>query len=613
MAENRRLALCHTDGYPSRPQMVERDWKTTLLLPKTDFPMKGDLPRREPPRLSRWETEDLYGRIRAARKGRPVFLLHDGPPYANGSIHMGTSMNKILKDLVVRSKTLAGFDAPYVPGWDCHGLPIELKVDKELGPKKREMSDVAIRQACRAYAEKWIDVQRADFKRLGVLGAWNAPYRTMDFSYQSEIARAFGTFVEKGLVSFGFKAVLWCVHDRTALAEAEIEYEDKTDWSIYVALPLDPDSVKAVWPAADFVGRASKLNAIIWTTTPWTLPANRAVALGTDIPYVLIRRSPSGDPDERFLVAEPLVDAVAKALGWAPASVERDDASRRIGSELAGRLRYRRPFDLDGVNFGFLVGEHVSTTDGTGLVHTAPGHGRDDYEVVRRSGFKVDDPALCPVDEAGYYDLHAPEALRGRRVVSPRIPSDDASTAVLAALEAGDPSGAKLLAKSKAPHSYPHCWRCKNPVIFRATHQWFIDLAALRDRALGEIHDRVTWVPSYSENRIGAMVDNRLEWTISRQRRWGSPITFLRCTDCKKRGVESHFPTVAGNVTEEVKRERKEFFERVGETFREHGGERLVRRCVPPVLLSEEDLPRRRLRRLRPRPARSAAGRRSRS
>src|SRR5512140_1390354 len=254
--------------------MSARDWKSTLLLPKTEFPMRADLPKREPVRLARWQDGDLYGRIRAARKGAPRFLLHDGPPYANGKIHMGTSMNKILKDLVVRSKTLAGFDAPYIPGWDCHGLPIELKVDKELGSKKRAMTDVSFRDACRAYAEKWIDVQRTDFMRLGVLGAWKSPYRTMDFSYQSEIARAFGRFVGNGLVSFGFKAVLWCVHDRTALAEAEIEYEDKTDWSIYVAMPIKvDDAARSVWDLAPL--GIDSVYAVIWTTTPWTLPANR--------------------------------------------------------------------------------------------------------------------------------------------------------------------------------------------------------------------------------------------------------------------------------------------------------------------------------------------------
>jgi isoleucyl-tRNA synthetase len=552
--------------------MVERDWKATLLLPRTVFPMKGDLPNREPGRLSRWEAEDLYGRIRAARKGCPVFFLHDGPPYANGSIHMGTSMNKILKDLVVRSKTLAGFDAPFVPGWDCHGLPIELKVDKELGPGSRAMTDVEFRRACRAYAEKWIDVQRTGFRRLGVLGSWSAPYRTMDLSYQSEIARAFGSFVEKGLVSFGFKSVLWCVHDRTALAEAEIEYEDKEDWSIYVAMPMVVDEVaRRHWEFLQ--SDVDRLYALIWTTTPWTLPANRAITLGPNIEYVLLRRK--SEPAESYLLAEALVPAVTAALGWTDAAVL--SHSKKSGAALADRrhsLRYRRPLAEDpSENFGFLLGDFVSTTDGTGLVHTAPGHGRDDYEVVRRSGLKVDDPALCPVDEAGYYDAHAPEALRGRRVVSPKIPSDDASAAVLAALEAGDPSGARLLSKAKAPHSYPHCWRCKNPVIFRATHQWFIDLAALRETALGEIRDRVTWVPPFSENRIGAMVDNRLEWTISRQRRWGSPITFLRCADCAQKGVVSHFPQVAGDVSERSAEERRTFFERVRATFREHGAD----------------------------------------
>ena len=558
-----------------------RDWKSTLLLPKTAFPMKADLPKREPARLARWQEGDLYGRIRAARKGAPGFLLHDGPPYANGRIHMGTAMNKILKDLVVRSKTLAGFDAPYVPGWDCHGLPIELKVDKELGPKKREMSDVAIRNACRAYAEKWIDIQRTDFMRLGVFGAWMKPYRTMDFSYQSEIARAFGRFVEKGLVSFGFKAVLWCVHDRTALAEAEIEYEDKTDWSIYVAFPMPVDDHSgSVWDLAGL--GIDKLFAVIWTTTPWTLPANRAIALGPAVDYVLLRRKE--EPRTAYLVAEALVPQVTAALGWRDASPL--PHSKKSGEMIARALlapRYVRPFSTDPTdNFGFLLGEHVSTTDGTGLVHTAPGHGRDDYEVVRRAGFKVDDPALCPVDEGGYYDVNAPEALRGKRVVTPKAPADDASTAVLEALTAGEVSGAILLSQKKSPHSYPHCWRCKNPVIFRATHQWFIDLGALRDRAMGEIRNRVAWIPSYSENRIGAMVDNRLEWTISRQRRWGSPITFLRCVDCKAKGVLSHFPRVEGNVSEQEKRERGDFFERVREAFREHGANAWYDDAFPP-------------------------------
>ncbi|HTS01638.1 MAG TPA: isoleucine--tRNA ligase, partial [Thermoanaerobaculia bacterium] len=562
--------------------MSGRDWKSTLLLPKTEFPMKADLPRREPPRVARWQDGDLYGRIRAARKGSPRFLLHDGPPYANAQIHMGTAMNKILKDLVVRSKTLAGFDAPYVPGWDCHGLPIELRVDKELGPKKRSMTDVAVRDACRAYAEKWIGVQRADFIRLGILGTWQAPYRTMDFSYQSEIARAFGRFVEKGLVSFGFKSVLWCVHDRTALAEAEIEYEDKTDWSIYVAMPVEEGSSKGAWGAALTAAGSPRVYALIWTTTPWTLPANRAISLGPKIEYVLLRRA--SEPGAAYLVAEDLVPQVTAALGWRDAAAL--PHSKRSGAALAGArpaLRYVRPFSTDPTdNFGFLLGEHVSTTDGTGLVHTAPGHGRDDYEVVKRHGFRVDDPALCPVDEGGFYDANAPEFLRGKRVVIPRSEAEDANRAVLEAMRDGRAGTSVLLSQTSSPHSYPHCWRCKNPVIFRATHQWFIDLGALRDRAMSEIRGRVEWIPSYSENRIGAMVDSRLEWTISRQRRWGSPITFLRCVDCKAKGQVSHVPRVEGGGTEEEKKQREDFFERVRETFREHGANAWYDDAFPP-------------------------------
>jgi len=564
--------------------MTESDWKSTLLLPKTEFPMKADLPKREPVRLARWRDEDLYGRIRKGRAGAPRFLLHDGPPYANGKIHIGTAMNKILKDLVVRTKTLAGFDAPYVPGWDCHGLPIELSVDKELGAKKRDMSDVAIRQACRRFAEKWIDDQRADFKRLGILGRWEAPYRTMDFSYQAEIAKAFGAFVDRGLVTFGFKSVLWCVRDRTALAEAEVEYEDRTDPSIYVAMPIREDSARGVWGPLIGSAELRRLYAVIWTTTPWTLPANRAITLGKDIEYVLLRRE--SEPGAAYLVAEALVPQVTAALGWRdafplPHSKRSGEAIRNAG------LKYRRPFaEASEGNFGFLLGEHVSTTDGTGLVHTAPGHGRDDYEVVRRAGLVVDDPALCPVDEGGFYDVNAPEFLRGKRVVIPKTPDQSANDAVLAALATNpaeasafetrpgkDHSGSLLLSKKSLSHSYPHCWRCKQPVIFRATHQWFIDLHAIRDEALREIHDRVKWIPSFGENRIGAMVENRLEWTISRQRRWGSPVTFLRCTDCKEKGVVSHYPAVEGKVTKEEKREREEFFERVTEIFRKHGAD----------------------------------------
>jgi isoleucyl-tRNA synthetase len=545
--------------------MSDRDYKSTLLLPKTSFPMKGDLPRREPERLKRWQETDLYGRLRARRRaeGAVRFVFHDGPPYANGSIHIGTALNKVLKDVVVRSRTLAGFDAPFVPGWDCHGLPIELKVDKELGAKKREMSEVAIRRACRAYAERWIDDQRNDFKRLGILAQWDAPYETMDFVYQAEIARVFGAFVGAGLVTFGFKSVLWCVNCKTALAEAEVEYEERVDPSIYVAMPVETDAgVRELWGDV-LEGRS--LDAVIWTTTPWTLPSNRAITLGRDIAYVLAGRS--DEPSRLYLLAEDLVAATAAALGWE--TLAPVPGTRRTGAEIvAAGPRYRRPFAADPVsNFGFLVGEHVSTSDGTGLVHTAPGHGRDDYEVVKRAGYTVDDPALCPVDEAGFYDVHAPEALRGLRVVSAKDEAHDANAAVLAALRAGDSSGVRLLAASRASHSYPHCWRCKNPVIFRATNQWFIDLAPLRARALEDIRNEVRWVPPFGANRIGAMVENRLEWTISRQRRWGSPITFLVCTACRAKGEVVHYP-FAENAAE-----RERFFERVVSIFRADGAD----------------------------------------
>ncbi len=544
--------------------MESRDYKDTLHLPKTSFPMKADLPKREPERLRRWLDSGLYEKVLEARRsaGAPRYVLHDGPPYANGHIHIGTALNKILKDVVVRSRTLEGYEAPYVPGWDCHGLPIELKVDKELGSKKREMDPVTFRKACREYAQKWVVAQREDFQRLGILGAWEAPYRTMDFRYQATIARSFGEFLAKGLVTFGFKAVLWCVNCKTALAEAEVEYEDRKDPSIHVAFPMPvTEALRTLWGEA--LAGDAELFAVIWTTTPWTLPANRAVCLGPEIPYVLARRE--SEPSKLYLLAEPLVEATAKALGWSDLAAVPGTTRKGAEVEMA-RPTYRRPFDLDGVSFGFLRGEHVSTDDGTGLVHTAPGHGREDHDVVKRSGHPVDDPALCPVDEAGFYDRHVPEPLRGKRVVAAKSPDLDANRAVLAMLEAGDPSGARLLGRTDVAHSYPHCWRCKSPVVFRSTHQWFIDLGALREKALSEIRERVEWVPAFGVNRIGAMVENRLEWTISRQRLWGSPITILRPKEPKD-GMPEYYPSADDPA------ELKLFFDNLVEIFEKHGAD----------------------------------------
>ncbi len=564
-ARSRRPAPCIGEMRPvtSGPSMEARDYKDTLHLPKTSFPMKADLPKREPERLARWVGSGLYEKVLAARRkaGARRYILHDGPPYANGRIHIGTALNKILKDIVVRSKTMAGFEAPYVPGWDCHGLPIELKVDKELGARKREMDPVTFRKACREYAQKWVVAQRDDFQRLGILGAWEAPYRTMDYGYQASIARAFGTFLEQGLVTFGFKAVLWCVQCKTALAEAEVEYEDRKDASIHVAFPMPvTDSLRALW--GDALTADSELFAVIWTTTPWTLPANRAVCLGPEIPYVLARRA--SEPAKLYLLAEPLVEATAKALSWSDLAAV--PGTTRKGTAIEGtRPTYRRPFDTDGISFGFLLGEHVSTDDGTGLVHTAPGHGREDHDAVKRSGHPVDDPSLCPVDPAGFYDAHVPEPLRGKRVVAAKSPDLDANRAVLALLEAGDPSGTRLLGRSDLVHSYPHCWRCKSPVVFRATHQWFIDLGALRDRALTEIREKVEWVPAFGVNRIGAMVENRLEWTISRQRLWGSPITILR--PAEPRDDVEYYPSADDPV------ELKLFFDHLVAIFEKYGAD----------------------------------------
>ena len=492
-----------------------QDLKATLNLPRTDFPMKANLPQAEPRRVEAWKKAGLYGQIREARRGAPRFILHDGPPYANGHIHLGTALNKILKDVIVRSRTLAGSDAPYVPGWDCHGLPIELKVDRDLGPKKKQMGPVAFRRECRKYAEKWVATQRQEFERLGVLGEWDTPYLTMTPDYQATIVRQLAEFVEKDLVYKAKKSVYWCISDHTALAEAEVEYDEAhVSPSIDVRFPLAEEERGRL--AALGVPLAERnLFAVIWTTTPWTLPANLALAFHPEADYAFY---PVEGTRDVLLVARGLRDAALARWNQGRAEPLRLGVplAEVKGAALEG-VRFRHPWiarDSAGV-----LGDYVTLDTGTGVVHTAPGHGWDDYLTGIRYGLEI----YCPVDEAGRF-LPDVERFAGRKVF-------DANPEVVEHLRA---IGALLHAGTET-HSYPVCWRCKNPIIFRATEQWFIalDKGGLRENALAAI-GKVRWFPAWGEERIRNMIAARPDWNISRQRLWGIPIPAFYCQGCQK-------------------------------------------------------------------------------
>ena len=481
-------------------------YRRTLNLPSTGFPMRAQLPTREPQTLARWNELGLYARIREARRGAPRFILHDGPPYANGHIHMGHALNKILKDVIVKSRTMMGMDAPYVPGWDCHGLPIEHQVDKQLGSRKAGMSIVEVRRACREYAAKFVDVQREEFTRLGVLGQWNDPYLTMEYAYEAEIASALHGFFLAGSVERGLKPVHWCASCRTALAEAEVEYDDHTSPSITVAFALADDAIERLG-----LPQGERASALIWTTTPWTLPANLAIALHPDFEYAVLKA-----PGGLYLVASDLVAATQAAAGWGSAEVVRSFR----GADLEG-THYRHPFaNRDGL---FILAEHVTLDQGTGLVHTAPGHGVEDYAVGVRYGLEP----YAPIDDGGRFTDQVPD-WSGMSVF-------EANPAIVGRLkELG-----VLVASERIAHSYPHCWRCKKPVIFRATPQWFIrmDRNDLRRRSLDGVR-ATEWIPRWGEPRIEGMVQNRPDWCISRQRMWGVPITVLTCTSCGEPAID---------------------------------------------------------------------------
>lgn len=544
-------------------------YKDTLNLPSTEFPMRADAARREPERLARWEREDLYSRIRAARQGRPPFILHDGPPYANGHIHMGTALNKILKDLVIRSRTMLGFDVPYVPGWDCHGLPIEHQVDRELGTAKAGMSDLEVRAACRSYAEKFVAIQRDEFRRLGVLGTWHDPYLTMAPRYEADIAVALGRVVEAGLLYRERKAIRWCWACRTALAEAELEYGTRRDPEIWVAFPAsDPEDLyrrfglAAEGPAA----------LVIWTTTPWTIPSNLAIAVHPDEEYVLL-----DTPGGALVAAAARAAATLAAAGVTGTAVGRASGQALVGAAYRHPLPagWRAALPVDADVFKVVAAEYVTMDTGTGLVHTAPGHGEDDF----RTGKQEHLPIISPVDDEGRYTSEVGE-LAGARVF-------DANAAINTMLQ----EVGALLAAGEGEHEYPHCWRCKQPVLFRATEQYFIALTSqaapharldLRQAALDEIA-RVAWIPPWGQARIAGMVENRFEWCVSRQRHWGSPITVLVCANqgCRRVWPDGADPEAA-----------RSFFARVEEHFSREGSDAWYTRPVsdfaPPGLSCPE-------------------------
>ncbi|WP_087016371.1 isoleucine--tRNA ligase [Thaumasiovibrio subtropicus] len=477
------------------------DYKDTLNLPETGFPMRGNLAQREPKMLERWYKEDLYGEVRKAKKGKKSFVLHDGPPYANGDIHIGHALNKILKDIIIKSKSLSGFDAPYVPGWDCHGLPIELMVEKKVGKPGHKVTAAEFREKCRTYAAGQVEGQKESFKRLGILGEWDKPYRTMDFATEANIIRALGKIADNGHLLKGFKPVHWCTDCGSALAEAEVEYKDKVSPSIDVKFKaVDTDAVLAKFGTVEGEG---DISIVIWTTTPWTLPANRAVACRDDLEYVLVQTA--GDKVERLIVAAELAKDVMARAGIE----EYRELGFCKGADLE-LLRFNHPFYSFDVPV--ILGDHVTTESGTGCVHTAPGHGQEDFVVGQQYNLEV----ANPVGSNGVY-LPDTELFAGQHVFK-------ANDNVVETLKE---QGA-LLHHHAYEHSYPHCWRHKTPIIFRATPQWFVsmDQAGLRAKALEEIKG-VQWLPEWGQSRIEGMVEGRPEWCISRQRTWGVPIALF--------------------------------------------------------------------------------------
>ncbi len=499
--------------------MGDRKWVETINLPKTEFPMKAKLNQREPDFLKKWEELDIYNKLREEKKDSPIFILHDGPPYANGRIHLGHALNKILKDFIVKYKTMRGFNVPFVPGWDCHGLPIEKKVDIELGEKKKGMKKIEIRKECEKYANKYIDIQREDFKRLGVFGDWEHPYLTIDKNYEYHILKYFSSFVKNGNVYRKKKPIYWCASCQTALAEAEIEYHDHKSPSVFVRFKIK--DIEKKFP--EFKDKTSYV--IIWTTTPWTLPANLAVALHPDFEYDIFEYN-----GEYYVSASRLVPVIAEKFGWGNYKT----IKRVKGKDFEG-LKAQHPIfdDKDSV---FVLADYVTLEQGTGCVHTAPGHGEDDY----LTGLKYNLEVYAPVDNEGKFDKTVPK-YQGIHVFK-------ANSMIKEDLK----KEGKLIYEEDISHSYPHCWRCKNPIIFRATEQWFISLdkGELRKKATEEIK-KVRWIPEWGEERIKNMVENRPDWCISRQRSWGVPIPAFYCKDCGETIIDENIVLKVADIFKE--------------------------------------------------------------
>lgn len=485
------------------------EYDKTLNLPKTDFPMRGNLPEREPEMLKFWEEINIYEKVQQQNEGKPKFVLHDGPPYANGDIHLGTALNKVLKDFIVKFYSMAGYDAPYVPGWDTHGLPIEQQAIKNLGLKRDEIDPVEFRNACAEYAMKYVEIQKEQFKRLGVRGKWDDPYLTLTPEYESIQIKVFGEMAKKGFIYRGLKPVYWCSDCQTALAEAEVEYSDKRSDSIYVKFPVTNGK-----------GIISEENTyfVIWTTTPWTIPANVAISLHPDFEYLLVNTEQG-----KLVLAKELLQQFAEITG-----LEQQEMIKEFkGNELEGIICKHPLFERDSI---IILGEHVTLEQGTGCVHTAPGHGIDDYEVGRKYGL----PVISPVDNKGVFtEEGGPFA---------GLSTNKANQAVIEALAEKQ----YLVHKDHLKHQYPHCWRCRNPILFRATEQWFASIEGFREEALNAIKN-VKWIPSWGENRIYNMVAERGDWCISRQRIWGVPIPIFYCNDCNEPIITDE---TIGNVEE---------------------------------------------------------------
>lgn len=539
-----------------------RDYRGTLFLPKTDFPMKAGLPVREPEWLARWEKLDLYGKLRASAKGRETFILHDGPPYANGNIHIGHALNKILKDIVVRSQQMMGKDAAYIPGWDCHGLPIEWKIEEKYrkkGRNKDEVPPLEFRRECREFAQHWVDVQREEFKRLGVSGEWDNPYLTMSFDAEAKIVEEFQKFLMNGSLYRGSKPVMWSVVEKTALAEAEVEYQDHTSHTIWVKFPVQSSGGDVPFTSL------LDVNVVIWTTTPWTIPANRAISYSPKIAYGLYEVTGSG---EKLVLADALAEQVKK-----DAKIEEWTRLEDVPASSLALTVCKHPFNgVEGADsyydFGvpLLAGDHVTEEAGTGFVHTAPGHGQDDYMIWVENFGSKDIPETVN-EEGGYYD-HVP-LFAGKFVLTRQGKEGNANAAVIEELE----KAGALLAKGKVTHSYPHSWRSKAPLIFRNTPQWFVAMDAkieaaggreFRDVALEEI-EKVRWVPARNRNRIHSMVEGRPDWVLSRQRAWGVPLTLFVN---KKTGELLRDEAVNARIVEAVAKEGADaWFEHAAKDF----------------------------------------------